>query len=156
MRKLALLAALCAMLAGPVAQAATPSGPGRPTVTLNFLEVQTAVGGTISANEPPKPGDRIWLRSEFYRWQGSKRGAHFGHADATGVFSASRTLLITGVASLPGGTLSVVGQASQQRVTTFAVAGGTGIYATARGEVILRSLGGSNSNLSADTIRIWK
>ena len=156
MKKLTLLAAVCAMLAVPVAQAASPSGPGKPTVTLNFLEVQTSFGGTISANEPPKPGDRIWLHSEFYKWKGSKRGAHFGHADATGVFSGSRTLLITGVASLPGGTLSVAGLASQQRVTTFAVVGGTGIYATARGEVILRSLGGSNSNLSADTIRLWK
>jgi hypothetical protein len=138
-----------------VASAAAPASPGKPSVTIRVLEVQTRFGGTISTNAPPKPGDQIWLRSEFYRWHGATRGAHVGHVDVVGIFSPTDTLIITGTASLPGGTLSVVGVAGQQRVFSLPVVGGTGIYATARGEVTIRGIGGPNSNLSADTIRLW-
>ena len=136
-------------------QAAPASGPGRPTVVLNFLEVQTGFGDSFSGNEAPKPGDRFWLHSEFYRWHGTKRGPHLGHADAIGVFGTSGNPVITGVAAYPGGTLSVVGLASSGPVSRLAVVGGTGIYATARGEVIIHSIGGPDSNLSADTVRLW-
>jgi hypothetical protein len=36
-KRLALLAAVSAMLAASGAHAATPSGPGKPTVTLNYV-----------------------------------------------------------------------------------------------------------------------
>ena len=156
MKTLIVLLAATAVLAVPqYAFAATATGPGKPDVVINFLEVQTSFGGTISGNEAPKPGDRFWLHSEFYKWHGAKRGGHLGHADAIGTFGASDSSIISGVAVLPGGTLSVSGVAGNGRVTTLAVVGGTGVYATARGEVVLRGIGGSDSNLSSDTIRLW-
>jgi hypothetical protein len=150
----ALLAAISALVVAQDAFAA-PSGPGKPNLVINFLEVQTSFGGTLTGNEAPKPGDRFWLHGEFYKWQGAKRGGHLGHADAIATFGESGNPVITGVASLPGGRLSVTGMASAGPVSTLAVVGGTGIYATARGEVILRTIGGQDSNLSADTIRLW-
>jgi hypothetical protein len=63
--------------------------------------------------------------------------------------------IITGVAHLPGGTLSVVGLASKSPISRFAIVGGTPAYATARGELIVRNIGGENSNLSADTVQLW-
>ena len=152
---IALAAATSVLVAAQGASAVAPSSPGKPDVVLNFLEVQTSFGGTIAGNEAPKPGDRFWLHSEFYKWHGPKRGSHLGHADAIATFGTSGNPVITGVAVLPGGTLSVVGVGSPGPVSTLSVVGGTGAYATARGEVILRSIGGQDSNLSADTVRLW-
>jgi hypothetical protein len=145
------------LVAASVGQSAraTPSGPGRPTVVLKFLDVQTAFGGSFSSNAAAKPGDRLWLHSEFYSWHGAERGPHLGHADAIGVFGTSGNLVITAVASFPGGTVSIVGVGGSGRVSAFAVVGGTGIYATARGEVTTRNLRGSDSRFSADTVRLW-
>ena len=58
----------------------------------------------------------------------------------------------------PGGTLDALGQNNFNRpVNTFSIVGGTGRYATARGEVIVRSLGNpQTSNTSAITVRIWR
>jgi hypothetical protein len=156
-KKLALFAAVSALLAASVAHAATPSGPGKPTVTLNYLEIQTnfAATATFTRNQPPKLGDRIWFHSELYKWNGTKRGAHVGHADVTVVILTRNIGEVTAVGHLPGGTIAILGQSRNQRVDTFAVVGGTGRYATARGELIVRSFGGPNSNKSADTIRLW-
>ncbi len=157
MKRFALFMAVCAFLATSAAQAATPRGPGKPDVTINFLEIQTTFGGTVSQNEPPKPGDRFWFHSEFYKWNGAKRGAHIGHVDTIGTFlgTPSNLVQITAVAYLPGGTISVLGNAGNGRLITLAVVGGTGAYATARGEVSIRNIGGQNSNMSADTVRLW-
>ena len=157
MQRFALFMAVCAFVAASAAQASTPRGQGKPNITINFLEIQTSFGGTVSENEPPKPGDRFWFHSEFYKWKGATRGAHIGHVDTLGTFlgGASNLVQISAVAYLPGGTISVLGNAGNGRVLTLAVVGGTGAYATARGEVSIRNLGGPNSNMSADTVRLW-
>src|SRR5579864_6880142 len=155
MKRLALFAAVCAFLAASAAQAATSPDLGKPTVTLNFLEIQTTFGSTTSQNELPRPGDRFWFHSEFYKWNGAKRGVYFGQGDVLGTLLPPDIRQVTGVAYLPGGTISALGNAANGRVTTLAVVGGTGAYATARGEVTIRSLGGRNSNASAVTVRLW-
>jgi hypothetical protein len=162
MKKLALLAAACAALL-TTAAAATASGTsgssrpvlGKPTVTMRFLEVQTGMVATAPLSQRPTFGERLWFHSDFYKWNGTKRGAHLGHANSSGVVLPAETMEITGVASLPGGTITVVGQGGMQRGSTLAVVGGTGIYATARGEVVIQQLGGRNSNTSADVVRLW-
>jgi Dirigent-like protein len=155
MTRLALLAFAAACVALSASASASPAvgGPGKPTVTLNYLEIQTNFAATISQNQRPKLGDRFWFHSDFYKWNGTKRGAHIGHADVSAVFLPSNVAEIVAVGYLPGGTLTVVGESSNQRVNTLSVVGGTGRYATARGEIITRSIGRSNS--SADTIRLW-
>jgi hypothetical protein len=64
---------------------------------------------------------------------------------------------LSAVAYYPGGTLDALGQNNfNSSVNTFAIVGGTGIYATARGEVIVRNLGSpQTSNMSAITVRLW-
>jgi hypothetical protein len=157
MKKRVLLVIACgALCTGAAGSAATrTAGPGKPTATINFLEIETGFAASVPENEAPKLGDQFWSHSEFYKWNGGKRGAHFGHADAHIVFLNSDKAQITAVASLPGGTLSVVGLTGNQRVTTLPIVGGTGAYATARGEVVLRTIGGPNSNKSSDTIQLW-
>jgi hypothetical protein len=156
-RTLTLLAALSAGLAGSVAHAAPAAGSGKPTLTWHYLEIHTSFAATIPLNriEHAKLGDRFWSHIELYKWNGTKPGAHVGHGDLTAVVLTPHVDEITGVAYLPGGTLTIVGEATDQRVNTVPIVGGTGIYATARGEVITRDLGGPNSNKNADTIRLW-
>jgi len=162
MKKLVLFAAACAALlttaaATTAAGASGSSRPvlGKPTVTMRFLEVQTGMTATGPLNQRPTFGERFWFHSEFYKWNGTKRGAHLGHANSTGVVLPAEAMEITGVASLPGGTITVVGQGNLQRGATLAVVGGTGIYATARGEVVIQQLGGRDSTTSADVVRLW-
>jgi hypothetical protein len=63
---------------------------------------------------------------------------------------------VSGVASLPDGTLAIEGQTSFSTSTSsFPVIGGTGRFVTARGEVIVRTIGGPDSNRSAITVRLW-
>ena len=159
MKKIALLVAVpgLLMLATSVAQAAGSSGPGKPTITLNLLDVQTNSAFTGSQNQRPKLGDRFWFHNNTYTWKAGKRGALIGHTDGTVVFLAGNLGEVSAVAYLPGGTLDALGQNNFNRpVNTFSIVGGTGRYATARGEVIVRSLGNpQNSNKSALTVRLW-
>jgi len=154
--KFAFFATLCGvMFTASFAQAAGP-GPGNPTLTLHFLEIQTSFATTFSQfSQRPKLGDRVWFHSELYRWNGGKRGAHAGHTDGTVVILTPNLGEVDAVGYLPGGTLTVAGQSHNQRTDTFAIVGGTGAFATARGEVIVRSIGNPNGNKSSDTIRIW-
>jgi hypothetical protein len=158
-KKLALIVAVSGllMLATSIAQAAGPSGRGKPTLTLNFLDVQTNSAFTGSQNQRPKLGDRIWFHNNTYKWNRSKRGALIGHTDGTLVILAGSLAEISAVAYYPGGTIDALGQDNfNSPVNTFAVVGGTGRYATARGEVIVRSLGNpQTSSTSAITVRLW-
>jgi hypothetical protein len=156
--KFTLLAFVAAFVALSASAAASPAagGPGKPTVTLNYLDVQTNASATIPQNQRPKLGDRFWFHNNSYKWNGTKRGALLGHTDGTIVILAASLAELSAVAYYPGGTLDALGQIKfNSPVNTFAIVGGTGIYATARGEVIVHGLGGPNSNKSAITVRLW-
>jgi hypothetical protein len=151
-----LFLAVSAALAASVAQAATPSGPGKPTVTLHFFDLTTSGAATISEHQRPKLGDRFFSHDNVYVWKGGKRGALVGHADTTFVVLAPNLGEVSGVATLPGGTPAIEGQTQFTGPTsTFPVIGGTGRYVTARGEVIVRTIGAPDSNRSAITVRLW-
>ena len=161
MKKLVLLVTVSVMLAASVAHAASPSGPGKPTVTLHFFDITTNSTATISQNQRgpgrPKLGDRFFSHDNVYNWNGAKRGALVGQANTSFVVLAPNLGEVSGVASLPGGTLAIEGQVSFNGgpVSTFPVIGGTGRYVTARGEVTVRGIGGPNSNKSAVTVQLW-
>ena len=153
--KLALLAFIAACVALSASPAASPAagGPGKPTITLNYIDITTSSARTISENRPPKLGDLFSFHDEFYKWNGTKRGAHIGHADGTAVYLGHGMGQISGVGSFAGGTVNVAGELSfSSRTSTLAVIGGTGAYATARGELTIRTI---NSTKSAQTLRLW-
>jgi len=158
MKKLVLFATVCVLVllsaAGAVASGA--AGPGKPNVVLQFLDIQTTFRVSIPLNQRPKLGDRFWFEDDIYAWRGTRRGARVGRADVTGVFLDPPNLVqISATAHLPGGTLDIFGIGNGGRVQKFAVIGGTGVYAAARGELWVRTLGGQNSTHSAITIRLW-
>jgi Allene oxide cyclase barrel like domain len=95
------------------------------------------------------------ITSDYYRWNGVKRGARVGTLKAVCLFvtqptSDSGTSLCTGVATLPAGTITVVGlvRGAKFRVP---IVGGTGAYTGAKGYLaITNNLGGPNTNKSND------
>jgi hypothetical protein len=156
--RLLTLVAACAALAAATAVATSQAanGPGPPTITLRFFDLSTRFAATIPPNQRPKIGDRFWFHDEIFRWNGAKRGAHAGHVEGTAVVLAGPLNVISATAFLPGATIDIQGVSSfTSRTSTYAVIGGTGAFATARGEVIVRSLGGQNSNRSAIIVRLW-
>ena len=159
MKKLYLfLAAIAVAGLLPVAASAAPSasGPGKPTVVLQFLDVTTSFSATFPDNRAPRFGDQFAFHDKIYRWNGPKRGALIGHADITAVVIGPNLSRLSAVAYLPGGTLVIFGDNSlSARSQKLSVIGGTGTYATARGELTVRNIGGDNSNSSAVTVRLW-
>ena len=154
MKKLLLLLASAAV-ASLLPVAASAAGPGKPTVVLQFLDVSTSFTSTSGGNTE-RFGDQFAFHDDIYRWNGTKRGALIGHADITATIIAPNMSRLSAVAHLPGGTLVVFGDnVNSARTQVLPVIGGTGIYATARGELIARNIGGENSNNTAITIRLW-
>jgi hypothetical protein len=157
-RKVSLLALVgaCASILAVAAPAAAPPGP--PTITLHFFDI-TSRSAATSPNERPKLGDRFWFEDQLYRWNGAKRGAHAGHVEGTAVVLGGPPpiAVLSATAFVPGATLDIQGVTSFTSTTnTYAVIGGTGAFATARGEVIVRTLGNpQNSNRNAVTVRLW-
>ncbi len=148
------VASVALTASAPASASSAANGP--PTMTLNFLDITTSSAEPISINPRPKFGDRFYFRDAIYKWNGEKRGALAGHVDGVSTFLAGSVGQTEAVGSISGGTLEVFGAVSFNRPTSvLAVTGGTGIYAAARGEVIVRTLGGPNSNKSAVTIRLW-
>ena len=82
----------------------------KPTITLNFIDVQTNSAFTGSQNQRPKLGDRAWFRNNTYKWRAGKRGALVGHTDGTVVVLAGSLAELSAVAYLPGGTLDALGE----------------------------------------------
>jgi len=125
--------------------------------TINLLEVSksfTPTGG-LDFQSPPKVGQGFVIESDFYKWQGRKRGAHYGTLQGTCTFTkivgdASSQFCNVGV-FLPGGQITVAGIINQSGLFTIPIVGGTGIYAGARGYVRVRNI---NENNSADTFVI--
>jgi Dirigent-like protein len=147
--------AAAALAAVPVAAQAS-TGPGKPTVVLHFLDVTTHFTATFPDNREPAFGDRFAFTDDIYRWHGARRGARVGHATIDAVVIGPNLSRLSAVAYLPGGTLVIFGDNSlSARSQKLSVIGGTGIYATARGELLVRNIGGENTNNSAITVRLW-
>ena len=158
MIKIVPFVAAAALAAVPVAASAAEasSGPGKPTVVLRFLDVSTQYTSTFPDNRAPAFGDRFAFRDAIYRWHGAKRGALIGHATVSAEVIGPNLSRLSAVAYLPGGTLVVYGDNSLTApVQKLSVIGGSGIYATARGELVARNIGGENTNKTSITVRLW-
>jgi hypothetical protein len=158
MRKIVPLVAVAAITAAAfvAAPAAVAAGPGKPTVVLHYLDVTTHFTATFPDNRAPAFGDHFAFTDDIYRWHGAKRGARVGHATIEAIVIGPNLSRLSAVAYLPGGTLVVYGDNSlSSRSQKLSVIGGTGIYATARGELLVRNIGGENTNTSAITVWLW-
>jgi dirigent-like protein len=155
MKKLLVLGAACAGLG--LASAAGAAAPAaKPALVLHFLDINKSFVANWPQNRAPKFGDEGLFQDAVYTWHGAKRGRLVGHLNGTITFLTPQLTRISVVAAIPGGTISVFGDAGEQRVTTYSVLGGTGRYAGMRGEAVVRTLGSPNSNNDSVTIKLWR
>jgi len=136
--------------------------------TISLLEMDTGFyptgGWDANPSSAPKVGQGFVSNGAYYAWAGHKRGAPVGHlqvicfattpvafteTSATGWFHCDAT------AFLPGGRIEASGSLSFDAGTnTLPVVGGTGRFVGAQGYVSTTSIGGGDSNNSADVIHI--
>jgi hypothetical protein len=127
--------------------------------TFSLLEVGTLFTGTggldVYGNVPPKIGQGFVVGSDYYKWNGTKRGARVGTLNANCVFVTDPTdpqnrSLCTAVASLPAGKITAVGIVGGDKFR-IPIVGGTGAYVGAQGYVeVTNNLGGEDTNKSND------
>jgi len=165
-KRLALLAALAAIVVVSVGAVESSAAPKQQTISL--LEMDTAFVGTggwnSNGNAPPSIGQGFVSDGTYFKWAGNKRGAAVGHlqvlctATTTVTFtqtSATGWFHCDATAFLPGGRIEASGPLSfSGNTNTLPVVGGTGKYVGAQGYVTTTNIGGSNSNTSADVIHI--
>jgi hypothetical protein len=142
-----------------LAVAAAPGAAVKPQ-TINLLMVDKSIVdiGVVDPNSPPKVGKQFVIESDFYKWNGSKRGAHVGTVQTVCTFTKitgnGYWQICTGAALLLGGQFTVAGSILQGAVFDIPVVGGTGVYTGARGYVRIKSIGNGNTGKSAATIVI--
>jgi hypothetical protein len=153
------LLSVCAVVGVLMVGVVSSSAAVKPQ-TISLLEVDTTFGGTggynAASNAPPSPGQGITFSGTFYKWSGSKRGAAVGHLQVICTATFGPNALCNAVASLPSGSILLLGTASlsSNSVKSIAVVGGTGSYVGAQGYLTSKNLGGSNGGISADLIHI--
>lgn len=143
---------VCALMAVSSAGAAKSQ-------TFSLLEVNTsfvgAAGFDAMGTTPPKVGQGFVIASDYYKWNGTKRGAHVGTLNAVCTFltdptSDSGKTVCTAVASLSAGKITAVGIVGNNKFT-IPIVGGTGAYTGAKGYVeVTNNIGGKNTNKSND------
>jgi hypothetical protein len=162
-RAVAVLATATAGLA-LVAPAGVAQAPG--TTTLTFFEPDAGSTFRIVDNAPKSPttnpqsrryrfsaGDTLTLSSRLFdRQGGTRQGTLYAHAVVvSGRTFASIRLLATGSYVLTDGSqIEIAGVVSLSRPSRFAIVGGSGRYAGARGSVASTS----NANSSTDVLTL--
>jgi hypothetical protein len=148
--------AACAAVGLLAAGSALPAAAtGR---TIRFLEVSRPAQEQLidhNGNRRPDAGDWTSTRSDLYRWAGSRRAAPLGRLLRICIFATRSAANCAANVSLPDGTIRIQGYVDFDGAPDqLAVVGGTGAYSGSRGTFASRSLGGTSSRRSADTLRL--
>lgn len=146
---------LTLLVASAVALTAAAGGSAKPEGrTLNLTSVQTSFVPVpaITRKTPPQIGGRMVFGDVLYN-----RGAQFGKPDGARVgtaenictFVSTTAMQCTITAHLPNGQIVLGGAISKDsKQTTFAVTGGVGAFASARGSATGRDLSPTKSLVS--------
>jgi hypothetical protein len=147
MKQVRMLAAVGAFAALAGGSAAASEGSAR-SQTLQFTSVtqSTVFDPAVSPSNPPKVGSRIIFRDVMYNRGlqfGKPNGARVGHAEGVctliHVPKPAAQCVIT--AHAPDGEIVVVGEGDPGgKLMRYAITGGVGAYANARGTVTSRAI----------------
>ncbi len=150
MRRLLLLIAVAGALA-----VAVPAMAGQ--TVIRFVEIdQPNLDHFVDVNHNNQgdPGSVFIGTSYLYKWAGTKKGARIGTANIICTVVGSNSGQCAGTFSLPGGKITAAGYIEFGGTDTVPITGGTGKYVGAKGTFSSRSLGGQDSNNSADVITL--
>ncbi len=149
-RRLAVLVATTSALVAAAPAAAAPT-------VIRFLEVeQQDLSHFVDANHNNQgdAGDVFIGTSYLYKWAGTKKGARIGTAHFICTVVGSNSGQCAGTFSFSGGAVTAAGYIVFGGTDLVPITGGTGKYVGARGTFSSRSLGGDESNNSADAITL--
>ncbi len=123
--------------------------------TFSLLEVNTSFVGSggfdAFGNTPPKVGQGFVVASDYYKWNGTKRGARAGSLNVVCTFVDMGKTICTAAASLTGGRITAAGLIPDSVKFQLPIVGGTGSYTGAKGYVeVTNNLGGPDTNKSND------
>jgi hypothetical protein len=116
--------------------------------------------GDFTFDRDPRSGEQFGFVDGLYRWDNTKKGARIGRVEVVLTFltdfnaKGQAKSHIYAQAFLPGGSLVIEGNSViREGPSKFVlpIVGGSGKYAGAGGEVVIRDLGGDKS---ADIFRI--
>jgi hypothetical protein len=131
------LATVAALALPALTSATTAAGPA----TVAVIAHTTSMRVVDASPKGPSRGDRYIATSRLSNAVaqfGRKRGAVVGIDRSTTTLTGERTARVSGVATLPGGTLRFQGPLREETTGGSLVApvvGGTGVFAGARGTV---------------------
>jgi hypothetical protein len=140
------IAALATAAGGSAAQAGT--------TTLSLMSVQTSFVPVppIDRKAPPQIGGRMFFQDVLYNHApqfGKPAGARVGTAEIVCTLVSKSHLECVVTAHLPGGELVLTGSNPiRSHHSTFAVTGGSGIYANVRGATTGTDLSGTKTLVS--------
>lgn len=108
----------------------------------------------FTENQPPQVGASFAFSGSFYEWAGQKRGKRVGHFEVLVTVTSDRWGYLTATGTLPGGLIVIAGRTPlfEVPIERYAVIGGTGRYAGARGTMTVKNL--RTTDNSALTFRL--
>ncbi len=138
MFKLRFHSAAAAVAIAALAAAGTGSAAHPGTTSLSLLSVQTGFVPVppINKKSPPQIGGRMFFQDVLYNHAaqfGKPSGARVGTAEIVCTLVSKSHLECVVTAHLPGGEPSSRLEPARSHHTTYAVTGGSGIYANVRG-----------------------
>lgn len=139
MKQVATLAALAVAALAAVAGGSASTGVGGTTLKLADVQQSMAAVPPISDKTPPQVGGRLLFANALYNRApqfGKPAGARIGRTEVTCTFVTMRAAQCVVTAHVPDGELVAMGTiVPGQKVQHFAITGGAGAYAGARGTV---------------------
>jgi hypothetical protein len=131
--------------------------------TLRLLEISETFlpMGDFTFDRDPRSGEQFGFVDGLYRWEGTKKGARVGRVEVVLTFLTDFDAKgrakghIYAQAFLPGGSLVIEGNSVIREGPgkfVLPIVGGSGKYAGAGGEVVIRDIGGGDK--SANIFRI--
>jgi hypothetical protein len=146
------IAAAVAVAALAATGASSAAQPG--TTTLSLMSVQTSFVPVppINRASPPQIGGRMFFQDVLYNHApqfGKPAGARVGTAEIVCTLVSKSHLECIVTAHLPGGELVLTGSNPiRSHHSTFALTGGSGIYARVRGATTGTDLSGTKTLVS--------
>jgi hypothetical protein len=102
----------------------------------------------FSESRAPRAGERFAFAGSLYSWAGQKRGERVGSFEVLVTATSADCGYLTATGRLAGGTMVIAGRTPffEVPVERYAVTGGTGRYAGARGTMAVRGLGATDNS----------
>jgi hypothetical protein len=145
------------MVAALAVAPASSGAPAKSKLVIRLVSITTAYEPRDVAPAGASAGDSFFSASRLQNAVaqfGRAKGAVVGSDRGTARFVSATEASVTGVATLPGGSLWFRGRIKEGRVELVPVVGGSGRFARARGTLAITYLGRPGTALNVYTVTL--